>query len=248
MTKNTDYGRRKLLEVAGLFVGDLILNNGKVTKSLLEGTAEAAQKPIQEIRKTPSIDDIVNLINESIKATEGGLGSEGYRSVYEKYGNSIQNIKEAYKNLSWNNHLDVLMKYKGLEIRVRMQRAYLLSHQAGNNIIKNETIKVKNFPVINANRPINHADKQYNLLKALEDYEAVEEIWEEAIKHDYNFPPFLNIPKLKGGDGIARPDLVYKRMKQAIEELERVAPQYGQVLQGKKSEIADKLKYYKLIN
>lgn len=249
MTKNTDYGRRNFLNVASLLFGDLVLNNGKVTKSLLEGTAEAAEvKTTREIRKSPdSIEHIVNPLYDAIEATRWGRGSDGYRSVYDKYGEVIQNIKEAYKNLSWDNP-DVLMKRKGLEINARMWRAYLLSHQAGNNIVTNETIKVKNFPVIHASRALNHADKLYNLSKALEDYEAVEGIWEEALKHGKEFPYSLNIPKLGERGNTARLDTVYKRMTQVIEELERVAPQYRQILQEKKSEIADKLKYYNLIN
>lgn len=240
MAKHTDYGRRNFLTVSGLLAGDLILNNGRVAKSLLEGTAEAAQKP-------DSIEHIVNPLYDAIEATRWGRGSNGYRSVYDKYVEAIQDIKETYKNLSWDNP-DALMKRKGLEINARMWRAYLLSHQAGNNIVTNETIKVKNFPVIHASRALNHANKLYNLSKALEDYEAVEGIWEEALTHGKEFPYSLNIPKLGERGNIARLDTVYKRMMQVIEELERVAPQHRQILQEKKSETAEKLKYYNLIN
>ena len=241
MTKNTDYGRREFLKKAGL--GVLGFGIGDFALGSLNKEAEATQKPIPEIRKIPdSIDNIVNPLHEAIEATRWGRGSNGYRSAYDKYETSINNTRNSAKGLS----LDQAQKYKGLEIVALMWQAYLLKDQAGNNVITNNDglIRVSGLPEIKSDRKINDAYKLYNLLISLQNYEKVEEIWKEAKKHGKEFPYSVNIPKLGERGNIARLDTVYERMKQAVEELERVAPQYGKILQEKRLAIAEKLKSY----
>lgn len=240
-----DYGRRDFLNAAGLFAGDLVLNNGRVTKSLLEGTAEAAQKHIQEIKKTPdSIEHIVNPLYDAIEATRWGRNSNGYRSVYDKYETAINNARNSAKGLSWKQ----AQKYKGLEIVALMWQAYMLKEQAGNNVITNNDglIRVSGLPEIKSDRKVNDAYGFYNLLRALQNYEKVEGIWKEAKKHGYDFPYYSDVPKLGERGNIARLEFVHARMIQTIDALMKVAPEnYLNSLNAKRLEVSRKSGYFK---
>lgn len=238
MAGTTDYGRRDFLKLSALLGGDLALNNGRVTGSLLEEKAEAEAAQVANNFSAKKPDDIASLIAEALRETERGRSSRGYRSAYEKYETAINFARNSAKGLSWNE----AQKYKELEIVALMGQSYLLTQQAGNNIVTNETIKIKKFPVIHATRKINHADKQYNFLRAIQNYERVEEIWEEAKKQGKGFPYSVNMPVLGNNGLIARPVHVYQRTYDTINLLTKITPNYRKELIEKELLVTQKLK------
>ncbi len=124
------------------------------------------------------------MINSSSNSKSATENVRLYRQAFDTYEKAIQYAKDE-SDLSWAN--PKRLTYTSWEIVARMWQAKLLNGTASMNIMKEgEIINVKGLGPIKASG--RRDSPGYNYLKALQDYDKVEDIFEEMEANGKKFP------------------------------------------------------------
>lgn len=206
----------------------------------LERIAQAGEQKKVMVKSMEAIfNDIGNKIEDGV--LKRGTNSRGYRKGYESLNDAIDSIQEHSYNLGWDDK--DMLRLNGFKVNAYMWQSKLL-REAGNNIISDgERIVVNNLIDEHVNSKIKRSNRTYNLFKAIQDYQRVLDIWEEAKKHGKELPLSVDHGKLASYGTVARPDFVYEQMIQTINSLLGIAPEkYKAALKTKKAEIQGKFR------
>ncbi len=190
-------------------------------KGILGLAASKTLRPLETIAasKHNSDDGIIEVIRESIEKLNKGKTNEIYREAYECLDEAVNKSKRSYLGL---NSRDLNSGYfRGTEIVALARQAQILTSLATYNIIgKNEPMNLTGIksPVVS------HADigeyvKQYNLLKALSDYERILDIFEEAKSKNIKIPSFVGEGKLGRYGDVIEAYVLKKRIDSTVEAL-----------------------------
>lgn len=244
MYKQDPIERREFLKyAAGAVAGVATLG----LASKLEGIAEAASsKNTRGATKTNSdfpvisTDSIADKISKALNQTKVGLSPLGYRRAFDLYNFAIEDAIDGSNQPNIDDRGK--MRYDGLNIIASMEQARLLRELANSNVIvPGEEIRIKGLPRITSNRQAGDSYKIFNYLKALENYQAVEAIFEKA--QGRTFPKNLGIRILPFEGKIIDREFLYGRMIETINLVMNDYPDsYASKLASKKSEVEKKLK------
>ena len=153
---------------------------------------------------------LINSVGNSKPATEN---ARLYRQAFDTYEKAIQYAKDE-SDISWAN--PKRLTYTSWEIVARMWQAKLVNGTASMNIMKDgEVIYVEGLGPIKANG--RRDSPSYNYLKALQNYDKVNEIYQEMESRGKRFSS-NNIGLGLGDRGIiADQSLILKRIYEAFE-------------------------------
>ena len=253
MEQNGKYTRKQILGYTALGLASLLqfidIDWGKNISKLmspLESTVAQAPQTVyfnstknidgEEVQAYELADKIAEALKDSNIAVQRKKGPHVFAEISDRYQEVIDDAKRLSEGDDWGS----TRQYSGLEIIARMWRAKMTS-ELGANIVTGPMVSIDGIPNLYQNHKVGSNYIVNNLLKALQDYERVEEIWHEAAKQGKKFPDTVGIRVLGDNGRIATLDTVYKRMVTTLERIDRQTNgRYSDILTQKISQIRAK--------
>ena len=169
-----------------------------------------SKKSLDEIAR----DDIYS-IRDLINDARGKPASE-YKGAYKMFDDAINSSRAGYSNLDMGHPR--AKSYRGLEINAYMWQAYFLT-EAGQLLPTEHEILVNGIGAIKRNTNNNQGVYEFNLFKALSNYDRVEKLLQEAEDAKISFGNSAIVEGMDGWGKVVKSSHLYTRMLQTIDTL-----------------------------